>query len=149
MHQADYRLIANSDLRNVIRSVVVDPRDLPTRSQLRAQLVEACPPGTDAKVIDALVVKCAEFAKAAADPGARWDLRASCDALTLHVLKSHEASERLVQADDDEDTAPVDVSNVMASIDSYDPTQGALRAVESAAKASALGANLTRQAGGQ
>jgi hypothetical protein len=123
MHRSQFARIENHPLRHVLRSVCNDPRDLPTKSQLRAELVEALP-GADAKVIDALVTKATEFAKAAVDPGARFDLRGAADRLTLHVVDTLEADDRLVQE-------PVDVSDVMSSVDGYDPTQARLKAVES------------------
>jgi hypothetical protein len=107
MHQNDYRLIAEHPLRNVLRSVTNHPDDMPGRKDLRAQLVEALP-DAEADVIDALVTKCEGYAKAAVDPGARFDLRAGADALCLHVLKTYEAADRLVPVQDDEiDTAPI------------------------------------------
>jgi len=146
MHQADYRLIANHELRNIMRSCCNDPRDLPGRKALRAQLVEALPDAED-DVIDALVQKGAELAQRCVDPGARWDARASADALTLHVLKTYEASDLLVSSD--EDTTPEDVSAALAAIDNYDPTQRNVRAVVNAAKAAELNANAIRHSGGQ
>lgn len=107
MHRNDYTLIANHELRNILRNVCNDPRDLPGKKELRAQLVAALP-DAEAGVIDALMAKAAEFARTAVDPGARWDLRASADALTLHVLKAYQAADRLIP--DTEDTDPVDVT---------------------------------------
>lgn len=103
MHGSDYRLIASSKLREVLRGVCNDPRDLPGRKELRAQLVEALP-DADVVVIDALMTKATEFATAAVDPGARFDLRASADALTLHVLKSQAAADALVPVEAEEVT---------------------------------------------
>jgi hypothetical protein len=145
MHRDDYSLIANHELRNILRNVCNDPRDLPGRKDLRAQLVAALP---DAKpdVVEALMVKAEEFARTAVDPGARWDLRSSADALTLHVLKTYEAADRLVPA---EDVEPVDVSAVMDSIDNWDPAERNTRALQRAAKDSELEANRIRQLGGQ
>jgi hypothetical protein len=95
MHQQDYRLIAEHPLRNILRNVCNDPRDLPGRKALRAELVGALP-DAEADVIDALMTKCEGYANAAVDPGARFDLRASADQLCLHVLKTYEAADRLV-----------------------------------------------------
>jgi hypothetical protein len=141
VHRNDYSLIANHELRNILRNVCNDPRDLPGKKDLRAQLVAALP-DAEADVIDALMTKATEFARTAVDPGARWDLRASADALTLHVLKTYEAADRLIPA---EDTEPEDVAGVLDGMDDWDPTQKGLRAVTDAAKQAELQANLRRQ----
>jgi hypothetical protein len=145
MHRSDYQLIANHELRNILRNVCNDPRDLPGRKELRAQLVGALP-DAEADVIDALMVKAEEFARTAVDPGARWDLRASPDALTLHILKAYQAADRLIPS---EDVEPVDVAGVMDSLDNYDPTQRNIRAITQAAKAAELEGNRARMIGGQ
>jgi hypothetical protein len=145
MHRNDYSLIANHELRNILRNVCNDPRDLPGRKELRAQLVDALP-DAEADVIDALMVKAEEFARTAVDPGARWDLRASADALTLHVLKTYQAADRLVP--EVEDVTPIDVGAALDAIDDFDPTQKALRAIEAQHKAAELEGNRVRQLGG-
>lgn len=130
MHGDDFRLVNGHPLRDIMRNCCNDPRDLPGRKELRAQLVEALP-DVDAQVIDALMTKAEEYAQAAVDPGARWDLRAAADELTLMVLKKLQAADRLVQVQEDE----VDVSGAMDAIDSADPTQAGLRALNQALKA--------------
>ena len=145
MHRSDYLLIANSKLRNVLRNVCNDPRDLPGRKELRAQFVDALP-DAEADVIDALMSKAVEFAQAAVDPGARFDLRGRADALTLHVLKTYEAADKLIP---DEDTEPVDVSGALDAIDNWNPAERNARAVAAAAKAAELEGNRIRQLGGQ
>lgn len=145
MHQSEYRLIADSKLRNVLRNVCNDPRDLPGRRELRTQLVDALP-DADADVIDALMTKAVEFAQAAVDPGARFDLRGRADALTLHVLKTYEAADKLIP---DEDGEPVDVSAVLEHVDNWNPAERNARAVQAAAKASELEANRIRMLRGE
>lgn len=146
MHTSDYRKIEGHPLRNVLRSVIVDSRDLPSRSELRAAIDESCPPGTDQSVKDALFTKAVEWAQTAAnDPGTRFDLRGACDRMCLHVIKTWEASESLLPV---EDTEPVDVSSVMESIDGFDPTQKRLNAIVDAAKSAELESNLRRHGGG-
>jgi hypothetical protein len=145
MHRSAFARIENHPLRHVLRNVCNDPRDLPTKSQLRAELVEALP-GADAKVIDALVTKAAEFAQAAVDPGARFDLRGAADRLTLHVVDTLEADDRLVPVEDEE---PVDVSDVMGSIDGYDPTNRPATPAQIAARQAADIESARRLAGGQ
>ena len=136
MHANDYRLIAGHELRNILRNVCNDPRDLPGRKELRAQLVAALP-DAEADVIDALMVKAEEFAREAVDTGARFDLRARADALTLHVLKTYEAADRLVPATE---TEAVDVGGTLEAVDSWDgnpftrPKTGTQRAAEQAAE---------------
>jgi hypothetical protein len=88
------------------------------------------------------MVKAEEFAQAAVDPGARWDLRASADALTLHVLKAYRAADRLVPLE--EDTTSEDVGSVLKHIDGYDPTQ---RPVDPAARQAADIESAKRMAG--
>lgn len=145
MHRSQYARIANHPLRHVLLNVCNDSRDLPTKSALRADLVEALP-GADAKVIDALMEKCVQFAREAVDPGARFDLRGQATRLALHVVDELEADDRLVPAEDEE---PLDVSETLASMDDYDPTAKRLRAVEAAARAAELEGNRARQLGGQ
>jgi hypothetical protein len=132
MHGDDYRLIAEHPLRNILRNVCNDPRDLPGRKALRAQLEEALPDAA-ADVIDALMTKAEGYAKAAVDPGARFDLRGSADALTLHVLKTYEAADRLVPAE--EDVEPEDVSGALDAIDNFNPGEKALRQMNESLKA--------------
>lgn len=114
MHASDYQLIAGHDLRNILRNVCNDPRDLPGRKELRAQIVAALP-DAEPDVVDALMVKAEEFAKAAVDPGARWDLRASADAVTLHVLRAYQAADRLVPLE--EDTTAEDAKAALEAMD--------------------------------
>jgi hypothetical protein len=144
MHANDYRLIAESGLRNVLRNVCNDPRDLPGRKALRAQLEEALPQA-EADVIDALMTKCEEYAKEAVDPGNRWDLRAKADQLCLHVLKTYEAADRLVPQ---EDVEPADVSGTLQAIDDWNPAEKNARLASEAAKQAELRANLARQQAG-
>jgi hypothetical protein len=138
MRTEQYRKIESHPLRQVLRNVCNDPRDLPSRSELRAAITEVCPAGTDQRVKDALFTKAQEFAKAAAaDPGARFDLRGSADRLTLHVIETWENAERLLPAD--EDTEPVDVSAVIDGMDT--PGERALRQITNAHKQAGLEAN--------
>jgi hypothetical protein len=115
MHQSDYKLIANSELRNVLRNVCNGPDFAPGRKELRAQLVAALP-DAETDVIDALMTKAEAFAREAEDHGARFDLRGRADALTLHVLKTYEAADRLVPR---ENTEPVDVKDVINGMDTF------------------------------
>ena len=68
-------------------------------------------------------------------------MRASADALTLHVLKTYEAADRLVPAEEEE---PVDVSATLDELDNWNPAERNARAVANAAKADELAANLAR-----
>ncbi len=126
MHGSDYKLIAEHPLRNILRNVCNDPRDLPGRKALRAELMEALPEA-DAAVIDALMVKAEEFAKASVDPGARWDTRASADALTLHVLKSMQAADRLVPVQEEQ----VDAQAIANEATALSWGEAALQSIES------------------
>ena len=145
MHGNDYRLIASHELRNVLRNVCNDPRELPGRRELRAQFVAALP-DADSDVIDALMTKAEAFAREAVDPGARFDLRARADELTLHVLKTYEAADRLVTV---EEAEPVDIDAAVTAVEDFDPTQKGLRAVVDAHKAAELEAQRIRQIAGQ
>jgi hypothetical protein len=118
MHQQDYRLIAEHPLRNVLRSVCNDPRDMPGKKDLRAQLVEALPDAAP-DVIDALMTKCEGWAKAAVDPGARFDLRAGVDQVTLQVLKTYEAADRLVPLPEEGALTPDEAHAIVDGMDSW------------------------------
>ena len=116
MHRKDYSLIANHELRNILRNVCNDPRDLPGKKELRAQLVEALP-DAEADVIDALMTKATEFARGSrrsrrplGPPGKRRRARASRG-------QAYAAADLLVPAEEDEDTEPVDVADVLDSIE--------------------------------
>jgi hypothetical protein len=145
MHRSQFARIESHPLRRALLSVCNDPRDIPGKRQLRAELVEALPEAP-AEVIDALMTKAGEFARAAVDPGARFDLRGAATRLALQVVDTLAADDSFVPA---EDTEPVDVSGVMDSLDSFDPTQKGLRAIEAQAKAAELEGNRARQMGGQ
>jgi hypothetical protein len=131
MHRSQFARIQNHPLREILLNAASSADSGAwSKSQLRAEL-NAALPDAPADVIDALVVKTAEIAKAAVDPGARWDLRASADRLTLHVIDTLEADDRLVPV---EDTEPEDVASTLKYIDGYDPTQ---RPVDPAARQAA------------
>jgi hypothetical protein len=144
MHRSQFARIESHPLRRILLNVCNDPRDTPGKKQLRADLIEALHEAP-AEVIDALVTKATEFARAAVDPGARFDLRGAATRLALHVVDTLEADDRLVPV---EDIEPVDVSDVMDDMDSCDPTEKSGRALNQAAKASELEANRVRHLGG-
>ncbi|HZQ57449.1 MAG TPA: hypothetical protein VFA84_05425 [Acidimicrobiales bacterium] len=114
MHANDYRLIASSPLRTVLRNCCNDPRDLPGRKELRSQLVEALPDAGE-DVINALMTKAEELARECVDPGARFDARAKADRLTLKVLRTFEEADRLIPVG--EDTTAEDVAQAVQKVD--------------------------------
>jgi hypothetical protein len=114
MHANDHRLIASSPLRTILRNCCNDPRDLPGRKELQAALVEALP-DAEADVIDALMAKAEELARECVDPGARFDARAKADRLTLKVLRTYEAADRLVPGK--EEATDEDVAQAVQAVD--------------------------------
>lgn len=149
MHAKDYRLIAEHPLRNVMRSVIVDREDLPSKSQLHAAIDAAVPEGTPADVRDAMFVKAVELATLAEDRGARFDLRGSADRLVLKALRGLEDADRLVPKDDDQDTTPADVSGALETMDNWNPADKRMRQITSAQRDAELEANRIRQIRGQ
>lgn len=160
MHAEDYNLIAGHELRNVMRAVITDPRDVPRPSELKERIDEALP-GVDQRIKDALLTKAGEAATQAIDPGARWDLRARMDLIVLDVLKKLDEADRFVPKGtmpgpggavpvDGVVDEPVDAAAAAAAIlEGDDPTQKGARAIQEAGKQTELAANLARQMGGQ
>jgi hypothetical protein len=145
MHRSQFQRIEQHPLRYVLLNVCNDPRDLPTKSELREAIKEACPEGTDQKVLDALFTKAQELAKRSVDVGARFDARAAANELTLHVVETWEADERLLPAET-EDTEPIDVGEIVDGLNN--PAERALDAIVASRKADELEANRVRQMGG-
>ena len=147
MKASQYAKVAGHPLRTIFRNMVTDARDIPTISELRAAIDEAVP-SADAKTKEALFDSARALAKAAADQGREswFDLPGEADRRVLALVEGWESADRLLG--DDEDTEPVDVSAVMESIDNYDPTQRALRAMDDQMKAGQIEAARRLNGGG-
>jgi hypothetical protein len=135
----------SGEFRNLVRDLTNDPRDFPTKSELKARLAELYPGDEYAAVRDGVFERLVRIAQARVAGMDLLELRGIVDEYVIQVETELTKDDALIPA---EDTEPVDVSAVMESIDNYDPTARNSRAVQAAAKAAELEANRIRMAGG-
>lgn len=86
-----------AELRRLAGNMLVDARDLPTRTQLKAAIMEVLPGGEDLNPVrNAVWERLVALGEAAQDRGRRFTLRGEADEWVLKVAGDLEASERLV-----------------------------------------------------
>jgi hypothetical protein len=103
MHGSQYKKMAEHPLRHVVRSMIQDRRDLPTRAELRENIDAALLPTADVKTREAVFDKAIDFAeRAAKDRGSWFDLRGEADYYVLSLLEDWEAAERILPIEEEE-----------------------------------------------
>jgi hypothetical protein len=150
-HRERYRLLTtgrSGQFRNLVRNMTNDPRDLPTKSELKAELAELYPGEQYAEAREVMFGKLVQIAEARAAGGVDLiELRGIADEYVIKVETELADDDRLIAREDGGD--PVDVSSVRDYIDGFDPTQKRLQAITDAAKAAELEGNRARIIGGQ
>jgi len=142
-----YRMLStgrSGDFRNLVRELTNDPRDFPTKTELKASIA-AIYPDAKPEAHAAIYGKLVQIAQARANGSDLLELRNVVDEYCLKVEAELTDDDRLIPADDDEDVTAEDVSGVLTAMDDWDPTAKNARAVANAAKAAELEANRVRQ----
>ncbi|HMA26068.1 MAG: hypothetical protein ACM33U_09170 [Solirubrobacterales bacterium] len=102
-----------AELRMIFATALRDARDLPTRSQLAAQLAEALPGERWESVRAALTQKFREAAEIAQDRQRRFELRQQVDEFLSGIVDELDKGERIIPLPDEE---PVDLDAVLKHV---------------------------------
>lgn len=115
MKASDYHKIESHPLRDVLRAMVTDRRDLPSRSELREAIEAAVPSGTDQKTKETLFDYAIKLAEKAAAKGrdSWWDLRGEADRHALSLVQGWEAADRILPLGEEEE---IDVGGIADTV---------------------------------